>query len=422
MSGPLNFISDITSPKVYNVNNNHPLIPNSQDMIIYRKYISIHSEDRDILRYPNSNQFEIELPEDILNVLTVRLTNWSFPANYNTFSQLNSNISMTFKISNPYNPGDNAYSEALLNVIFECLFFSKDENFLIIIETGFYNPQQMVTELTNKFNEAVTLRIQKYLQNKVLSDPTTYQPLLDQFTANGGYSNFIIVYNTVNQKIWFGNRIDGFILTNETQIAKSALIDNLYCGAKSQLPDFSDWGLPGNLGLTKCDIVSLSEKGYTPRFYYGDVTPGDSGYWLLPIPGVPGCTVHYVQSPFKINLMGNAYIYMEIDGLNCIDETSPYNLSKFTVQTNQTNGVCNSAFAKMAVPTTPISQWFDRDQIPYKLFLPPAERIRKLKIKLRYHNGEMVDFGVFNYSFTLEFSTNQPQIERKYNAWGSGLR
>jgi len=48
------------------------------------------------------------------------------------------------------------------------------------------------------------------------------------------------------------------------------------------------------------------------------------------------------------------------------------------------------------------------------LYNPPAERIRKLKIKLRYHNGAPVYFGGFDYSFTLEFTLLVPQSERKY--------
>jgi hypothetical protein len=110
--------------------------------------------------------------------------------------------------------------------------------------------------------------------------------------------------------------------------------------------------------------------------------------------------------------MGEAYMYMEIDGQNCIDETQPYNLSKFTLTTNQTNGIVNSSFAKIAIPTTPLSQWFDRDAVPYKVYNPPAERIRRLKFKLRYHNGRMVNLGVFNYSFMLQISLMVPQILR----------
>ena len=88
----------------FNTNTSHPLIQSSQEYIYYKKYVSIHSEDRDILKNPNPAEFEIELPEDLLNVVSLRLVSWSFPANYNTFSFNTSNVTMTFKINNPYNP------------------------------------------------------------------------------------------------------------------------------------------------------------------------------------------------------------------------------------------------------------------------------------------------------------------------------
>ena len=53
------------SSRLFNTSTNHPIIPNANDYIIYKKYVSIHSEDRDILKYPNSNQFEIEMPEGV---------------------------------------------------------------------------------------------------------------------------------------------------------------------------------------------------------------------------------------------------------------------------------------------------------------------------------------------------------------------
>jgi hypothetical protein len=83
-----------------------------------------------------------------------------------------------------------------------------------------------------------------------------------------------------------------------------------------------------------------------------------------------------------------------------------------TTTTNKTNGVVNSAFAKISIPTTPISQWFDDDSGPYKFYYPPAERMRKLAIRFRYHDGQLVDFGQFNFSFTLEFTLQLPQILR----------
>ena len=114
--------------------------------------------------------------------------------------------------------------------------------------------------------------------------------------------------------------------------------------------------------------------------------------------------------------MGPAFIYMELSGQNCIDETQPFNVSDFTTKTNGTNGIVNSSFAKIAVPSTPISQWFDRESLPYKFYYPPAERMKRFRVFLRYHNGQQVNFGVFNYSFIIEFTLQLPQILRNSKA------
>ena len=111
--------------------------------------------------------------------------------------------------------------------------------------------------------------------------------------------------------------------------------------------------------------------------------------------------------------MGPTCMYMELEGNNCIDETSPYNVSKFTQKTNETNGIVNASFAQIPILSTPTSQWFSEDEQGYKFYYPPAERIRKLKIKLRYHDGRPVNFGVSNYSFMLEFVLHLPQILNK---------
>jgi hypothetical protein len=418
--------------KVFNTNQNHPLIPSAQQYSFYKKYVSIHSEDRDIIKYPNASNFEIEMPEDLINVYTISLSNWSFPSNYDTFSSLNSNVIMTFNINNPYNPGLYNLSSPYYSAIFKALFINSSIDYTIIIQSGFYNPDQMVSELTNKFNYAVSQRISNFLQDTTSPyyDPITFPEFFNQFESSGGYNNFVIVYNAVSQKIWFGNKSDGFILTNETQFNPNSVYDNHVCLNKNQIPNFSTWGLPANLGLTRNNITSINGSTLqnnsldpnlnivngviTPRFYFGDVFPGDQGYWLLPNPYLPGSQVNWIECPNKINLMGSAYFYLELEGQNCIDETSPYNLSSFTSQTNQTNGIVNSSFAKIAVPTTPISQWFDRDSMPYKEYMPPADRIRKLKIKIRYHNGQLVDFGIFDYSLMFEFTMLQPTQARSY--------
>lgn len=394
----------------FNLNSNHPLIPNSQDYALYRKYISIHSEDRDITKYPDASSFEIELPEDYLNIITARVADWTFPANYSTFSLSNGNLKISFQITQPYNPGEHAFSNQMQEAIFDALYSYQSQKYLVVISPGFYNPDQMVTELTNRFNAVVTEQIVNYMKAS-----SSYSSLVDSFLLEGGYNQFVVVYNTVKQNIWFGNRSSGFtIITNDP--ANNAIEEQVRC-LRPQLPDFSNYGLASFVGLPRCNVAAESIVDFVPRFYYGDVKPGDNGFWLTPDPSLPGSQVFFIECPNKINLMGPSYMYLEVDPFNCIDETSPFNLSRFTMTTNQTNGIVNSALAKIPIPTTPLSQWFDKESLSYKLFLPPAERVRKIKIRLRYHNGELVNFGNYNYSFTLEFTLYSSQQMRKYNVF-----
>ena len=413
----------------FDLNNNHPIIPNANQYYLEKKYISIHSEDRDVLKYRNPSSFEIELPQDYLNVQSARLYSWSFPANYSVFSTDSNNVAMTFKFIKLYNPGDpeHSFSDPLTEAIFAGLYYNLANEYVFTIEPGFYNPTQMANELTNKMNEAITVFLNGFF---VSPEYPQYNYAAALFTC---YNRFRVVYNEVGQKLWFGNNADQFVLTNSSNTLLKNIIPNTCLPSRrNELPNFTDFGLPSYLGFTRCDSIAFSASEYilnnsnsdaaseiaannkVPRFYYGDVTgTADNGYWLLPV--LPGATVYYLQAPLKINFMGQAYIYMEIEGLNCIDETIPYNLSTFTTSTNQTNGIVNSAFAKIPVVTTPISQWFDNDMGPYKYFNPPAERIRKLKIKFRYHNNVLVDFGSFDFSFMIEFTLLKPQTERKYN-------
>jgi hypothetical protein len=378
-----------------------------------------------MLKYKNSSSFEIELPQDYLNVQSVKLYSWCFPSNYSVFSINSNNIFMTFKFIKLYNPGDHSFSDPLTEAIFAGLYYNISNEYLFAIESGFYNPDQMTTELTNKMNEAVTL----YL-NKFFTDPAypEYNYAAALFVS---YNRFKVVYNEVGKKLWFGNNADQFTLTNSSDsLLKRGFLDQKCSFTKnSELPNFTDFGLPSFLGFTRCDITAysasqyilnnsdttdISSNGLVPRFYYGDIGPGDNGFWLLP--DLKGADVYYLEAPYKIKFLGHSHYYMEIEGLNCIDETIPYNISTFTTHTNQTNGIVNSFFAKIPLYSTPISQFFDDDASnPYKYFNPPAERIRKLKIKIRYHNNVLVDFGSFEYTFMLEFSLLKPQNERKYN-------
>ena len=184
------------------------------------------------------------------------------------------------------------------------------------------------------------------------------------------------------------------------------------CIKRGLLPNNYNWGLPSFLGFTRKNVAGeYSITKPIPRFYYGNVVGIDDGYWCIPV--LPGATVYTVSAPLKINFMGQAYMYMEIPGLNCIDETSPYSKNSYTEHTNGGTSIVDSCFSKIPIPTTPIGQWFDGDLAPYKYYNPPLERLRKIHVKMRYHDGQIVDFGAFNYSFMIELNIIRPQQERK---------
>lgn len=405
----------------FNLSTTYPIIPNANQYLFEKKYISINSEDRNIIKYPNAAEFEIELPQDYLNVQYVKLSRWSIPPIYDVFSVINSNLTMVFKFIKIYDA--NLSDDPLQKAINAALDYNLCTNYTFVIEEGSYNPFQMAIELTNKFNQAVTFKIIEFFNSN-----SEYEYLLSVFT---GYDQFVIVYNEVNNKFWFGNKSSQFTLLNDSDVYYCDNLLELQCLKRNIQPSFNYWGLPSYLGFTRCNDTALPPSDYppettdvingyvdgilVPRFFYETKTLGNDGFWL--IPNLPGASVYYLVAPLKPCLYKPAFIYMEIKGLNCIDETCPYNLTQFTQITNETNGIVNSSFAKIPISMDCSScrNNDDSDHLPYKWFNPPAERIRKLHIKMRYHNGQLADFGNCNYNILLEFNLLRPQNDKELN-------
>lgn len=422
-------------------NTNQPIINNSREYLFTKKFLSIHSEDRDISRFPVSSQFDIELPQEYLNVVKVQLVEWSFPSNYYTFSAVAKNLLMSFQISDPYDTAA-AYAadpdafasmsteEYDLQVAISAgLIAFKKSLFVIQISEGFYNPLQMATELTNQFNKTVTDYLNTYfIENgyttaliDLFNNTTNGIPNYDTQPVVAGYQEFVVFYNVISQKLLFGNRSSRFIIPSIiTPISKDLVFKYFYLGCTiKRLPQYTDKILLFNLGfdLTPAQTTTLTNQQYA-RVYYEDSissfnnTTNGNGIWLYPSTNIhPGCNVSYIIPIHQINFMGPSHFYLEINELNNMDELNPYpSLASLNeISTDTPPNRVNSAFCKISVNSTPISQWYDRDNTAFKLFNPPAERLRKLRIKVRYHDGSLVLFGTFAYSLTLEISMFNPQ-------------
>ena len=152
---------------MFNVNQNHPLIPREQTFFLDRKLVSFHSYDRDIKKWPNANNFEIILPESLDNVQSIRLDTISIPNNQYVFSNENQNTKLSFSLE--------AYS-------------SNQKVLSITIADGTYTAEELALEIQTKMNSEVAK---------------------DESVA---YDNFRVKYNSSTNTIWFGNVHQRFVL------------------------------------------------------------------------------------------------------------------------------------------------------------------------------------------------------------------
>lgn len=350
---------------MYNINNNNQIIRNNQNYFLKRKLLTIHSEDRDISSWPNSNNFEITLPESLTNIESMRIVESNFPSNYYTFSNSYKNTKLSFRL----------------------ICNGAIRNLEITIQEGFYTPTQLATELTNKIN---TLLIDYPKFNK-----------------------FNIYYDIVGQKFYFGST-NSFILT----FANPWLNYDDSCESTKIFSNYCNWGLPYNLGFNKEDYYAIYIVTGL-NFDYND-TP----LWT----DEDGNTItYYVSAPFTSKLLGDSNIYMEVDKYNSYDELTPYIENTNNLcggisekgRVNPYNGKVKSAFAKIPILTNqPNSQFFDsRNNYTQNLttFIPPIEKLSKLKFKFRFHDGRLVDFNNNPFDFTIEFNTLLNEIKKSYN-------
>ena len=405
----------------FNLQTTHPLINNANEYTEINKFVSIHSEDRNIIQYPSSSYFEITLPQSLENIIAVKVSDYAFPSNYNAFSIDLRNLTMTFKITETFQPDPLDPDFVNLTIVYNLLNNNLDHEYILSIEEGYYTPNDMITELTNKMNDAVS--------TKLFDNFAPYNQPPSSIVAPGGiefdYRRFKVNYNRVQQNIWFGNNADRFTLTNSNTLLSSFLETNLSCNNTRRTEDFSQWGLPDYIGLPRTDSKSINqtiikngdlELSIIFRPFFSYEPKGTAKYnWLTPNPSIlTNDRVWWVESPYKINLMGPSYFYIDIPEFNFIDELYPYSLNKYTQTNSNNSGNVNSSIAKIPITSVPLTQSFGVNAgFSYKYFNPPAERISKLKIGVRYHNGVRPDFSNFPWSMTLQFILLEPSLLRQ---------
>ena len=392
----------------FNLHNNHPLIDKKQNFLLDRKVVTIHSEDRDMNKYPNANEFSITLPQPVKNVQSMRLLDSVFPADLYVFSNSYQNTKMKVEIN--------------------------DTLHIITITDGNYSVQELCNELKNALNNQT------------------------------GETGFIVEYSAAEQKFYFANNngVD-FTFSFEDQTE----YDN--CKSYNTYNKFNRWGLGWNLGFNKTKYSSSksTEDGYISS--WSSNTPwvtniGPDVYWLKSekssnirsaeiiymevekynsvdelVPDIYNTSANYYN---KNNCIDNSCNTICVGGekQNKVSQTSSSNYTKSLRNVNSClnkslqndyGGKVNSVFAKI------YTRGHSKDV--YNEFITDAEsgshryittfgnqleeRISKLTFKFRFHDGTPIDFNGKEFNFSIELNQiksdmlNDMQIRDVYNSY-----
>lgn len=365
----------------YTLENNHPLIKREQTYFYDRKIISIHSCDRDYSKWPNASLFEVEVPEKLKNVSSIRLVDMILPNNLYTFTENYQNTKFEFEIRQDIS-GTSNEKTALTE------YKIKKGTFILEINEGYYEPNELANEIENQLNDTVSQTLLDASFSIVL--PTTYT-----------YDNFRVKYNKVQNKLYILNTRDKFnLLFNKKQSY------NISCSFKEVWEQYCDWGLPFNLGFEKNKYISQFKEG-TFKFNY------DNDIYTPDLSGVSG-GIYYAISPYDLNIKTEQVIYLELDKYNSLDEIEPYSEKTTQLYNNDYASKINSAFAKIPLTRTPFNTVYEpKNKHIHNItfFKIPKQQITKFRCKFRFHNGQLVDFKRLPFTFLIE--ANQLVDEQK---------
>ena len=448
----------------FSVNQNHPMIPNNQTFKLDRKLISVHSEDRDVSKWPNVNEFEVKLPVDLKNVSSLRLMDVQFPVNYYVFSNNYQNTKFTFKVlpNDGIKPNNNG--EGRTGDEHNKLVDNSANPYTAQISEGFYTPIRLADEIAGQMNKTV----EKFLRDSsgvlAKSSGSGSWTGLETITDHT-YENFRVLYDEVGLKLWFGNRFDNFTLEFDNSLISYDIsscnlnknFDHAHYGRNPEhgpkIFDLYDhWGLGSYLGFEKkkytAEIIpdlsglEIFSQDLT-NFEY--VHTNEAGAWLIPdgsgaFTGYPNGIAYYLYAPNTLNIFGEGHVYMELDKYNSLDEIEPYSnnsndfnkkcmyihgrkvqlddcqgLKNIKPNTRTANGTYKSAFAKIPVIAKPNERMYTStggflSDVFYSD--PPVAKVDKFKVKFRYHDGRLVDFRGANLSFTIEATELRNEIRK----------
>jgi hypothetical protein len=304
------------------------------------KILFIDSNDRDIAKWPNSSEFEINCPQVYSNVQSLNLLNIILPNNIYNISDYLQNNKLAITIS-----GNGIKT--------------------ITLEDGYYDVETLRSSLQNNINNKCEL---------------------------SGNDVMYIGYNKVSHKFYFGRKNNSTNNGGSFQLKFDSPFDfSSSCVTNINVySQHSNWGLGYILGFDKKTYASTSiDSSNNLRFDYSDIS------WI----NTNNASV--ISSPYPQTLDANENIYIELEKYNKCDELKPYLSYNYN---NSNSGIVNSAFAKIPLNTNNTYLLDNEISSTFSYFKPPIEKIAKLKIKIRYHNNMLVNLQNANISLSLSIN------------------
>ena len=204
--------------------------------------------------------------------------------------------------------------------------------------------------------------------------------------------SFICNFNELNNKYYIAHSSKMF------KLVLNKAIEYSNCNKVNIYSQHSEWGLGFLLGFDKLTYTSKSTTDTNILSFAHETTN-----WAA-------VSSHVLVSQKPSNLEDNIFIYIDLDKYNKCDELKPY---LYYNNSNTNPGIVNSAFSKIPHILSLNNNCLINDGYleNTSFFQPPIDKIAKIKIRFRYHNGMLVDFNNYNISLSLELN----QIRNEMN-------
>ena len=348
-----------------NLNSQHHIIQNNTNFMIERKLVSIHSNDRDYSKYPNSNQFHIKLGSQFDNVQSVRLVDYQFPKKMYVFSDNYCNTKFDIYYEADGKPiigaSSHDFSKEDAKIIKEGLSINlttvKFKKLTVVIPEGNYTLPQLNAILNNKI-------------------PTTI------LTCD---------YSDIENKLYFQSADDKkFFFDFKNQPS----YDNVNSGVKLTIfNQHINWGAGYHLGFSKNYIFS---KISTAVIQYQKDNSVSASEQIAQ-------NKIYIISENPLLIESDPVIYLDIDKLNQMDEIIPYSERTTSRYNDNSSYKNNGAFAKINMSNAAYA--YNPSKIKDVFYSDtPIKSLDRLEIKVRHHDGRLVDFRNKEYSMVLEIN------------------